>query len=180
MPRYPVKRTVSAGGVVVEDRPDGSWLLLIARRNTAGDLLWSLPKGRVEQGESNEQAALREVQEETGLRCDLVGPAGTIDYWFVWRDEHVRYHKYVHYYLMRPRGGTLDARDDEADEVAWLPVEEALRTLAYDNERRLVERSGAGDLEATTDEDVGVVTIDSADTAHDDDCSPHSPPDAAP
>lgn len=173
MPRYPVKRTVSAGGVVVEDRPDGPWLLLIARRNNAGDLLWSLPKGRVEQGESREEAALREVQEETGLRCDLVSSAGTIDYWFVWRDEHVRYHKFVHYYLMRPRGGTLEARDDEADEVGWLPVEEALRTLAYDNERRLVERSGAGDVGATTNED------SAADTTSDDDPSPGSPPDEA-
>lgn len=153
MPNYPVKRTVSAGGLVVEDRPDGRWILLIARRNHAGALLWTLPKGRLEEGEDNEQAALREVREETGLDCELVEPLGTVDYWFVWRDERVRYHKYVHYYLMRPRGGSLDRRDDEADEVAWMPVEEALDALAYDNERALVARSDLGDDGTTAPED---------------------------
>ena len=138
MARYPTKRAVSAGGLVVEDRPDGRWVLLISRRSAAGDLQWTLPKGGLEEGEDSASAALREVREETGLDCAIVGELGSIDYWFVWRPDEVRYHKFVHYYLMRARGGDLSARDDEAEDVEWVPIAEARARLTHANERRLV------------------------------------------
>jgi ADP-ribose pyrophosphatase YjhB (NUDIX family) len=136
--RYPTRRAVSAGGLVYDDRDDGRWVVLIARRNTAGRLQWTLPKGGLEDDETIEAAAVREVREETGLVSEVVEKLGVVDYWFVWKPDEVRYHKYVHYFLMVHRGGDMAARDDEADEVAWLPIAEAVRRLSHPNERRLV------------------------------------------
>lgn len=142
MPRYPTHRATSAGGVVCDDRADGRrWVLLIARRNAAGKPQWTLPKGGIEEGESDEQAALREVREETGYGATITEHLGTIDYWFVWRPDQVRYHKFVHYYQMWWDGRPPGPRDDEAEHVEWVPLEIALVRLAHRNERKLVEKA---------------------------------------
>ncbi len=133
-------RATSAGGVVIDDRETQRWVLLIARRNAAGRPQWTLPKGRVEEGETLEQAALREVREETGYEVHIQALLGTIDYWFVWRPDRVRYHKFVHYYLMRTNGSPPGPRDDEAECVEWVPLEISLVRLAHRNERNLVRR----------------------------------------
>lgn len=146
MAPFPTKRATSAGGVVIEDRPDGHrWILLIARRNAAGKPQWTLPKGRIEAGESVEEAALREVREETGYATVIRNEIGIIDYWFVWRPDKVRYHKFVHYYLMETDGAPPGDRDDEAECVEWVPLDVALVRLAHRNERNLVRKvSGQG------------------------------------
>ncbi|MGH8932242.1 MAG: NUDIX hydrolase [Egibacteraceae bacterium] len=136
--RYPTKRATSAGGLVYADRPDGRWVVLIAHRDTAGRLQWTLPKGGLEDGEDFERAAVREVAEETGLEAEITGKLGVVDYWFVWKPDQVRYHKFVHYFLMVHRGGDLRYRDDEAEEVTWLPIEQAVTRLSHANERRLI------------------------------------------
>lgn len=141
MARYPTQEAVSAGGLVFEDRPDGRWVVLISRRSAAGALQWTLPKGGLEAGETHESAAVREVAEETGFLSEIVEPLGVIDYWFVWRPDRVRYHKYVHYYLMRYAGLSPVPRDDEAEEVAWLPLDQALARMTHANERDLVARA---------------------------------------
>lgn len=138
MARYPTRQAVSAGGLVFEDRSDGRWVVLISRRNAAGQLQWTLPKGGLEAGEDLQAAAVREVQEETGLRSEIVGKLGVVDYWFVWRPDEVRYHKYVHYYLMAFIDGSTDVHDDEAEDVAWMPLSDAIDRLTHTNERRLV------------------------------------------
>lgn len=138
MARYPTKRAVSAGGLVVDDRPGGRWVVLISHRSATGALQWTLPKGGLEPGEDIRAAAVREVREETGLDCDIVGELGVIDYWFVWRPDGVRYHKFVHYFLMRHRGGAPTNRDDEAEDVEWLSLDEALIRLTHLNERQLI------------------------------------------
>ena len=138
MARYPTKQAVSAGGLVFEDRPDGRWVVLISRRNAADQLQWTLPKGGLEDGEDLEAAAVREVREETGLDSAILSKLGVVDYWFVWRPDEVRYHKYVHYYLMSFEGGDTTAHDDEAEDVVWMPIAEALERLTHTNERRLV------------------------------------------
>ena len=138
MARYPTRQAVSAGGLVVDERDDGAWVLLIARRNAAGQLQWTLPKGGIEEGEDHETAAVREVAEETGLHCRIEDKLGVVDYWFVWREDRVRYHKFVHYYRMTAVGGDLADRDDEAEDVRWLPLERALERMAHPNERDLV------------------------------------------
>lgn len=124
--------------MVVADRPDGCYCVLIAHRSSAGALQWTLPKGGQERGESLEATAVREVREETGLDAEVVSELGVIDYWFVWRPEGVRYHKFVHYFVLAHRGGDMQARDDEAEEVVWLPLPEAAARLTHRNERALV------------------------------------------
>ena len=138
MARYPTQRAVSAGGLVYEDRPDGRHVVLISHRNAAGRLQWTLPKGGLEDDEHLTDAAVREVREETGLDAEITGELGVIDYWFVWKPDAVRYHKFVHYFLMRHRGGEAHARDDEAEDVVWMPLAEAVGRLSHANERRLV------------------------------------------
>ncbi len=142
MSTYPTAHATSAGGVVCDDRPDGRrWVLLIARRNAAGRAQWTLPKGGLEGDETNEQAALREVREETGHSAILGHLLGTIDYWFVWRPDRIRYHKFVHYYFMWWDGLPPGDRDDEAEHVEWVPAEIALVRLAHRNERSLVDQA---------------------------------------
>jgi 8-oxo-dGTP pyrophosphatase MutT (NUDIX family) len=142
MPRYPTRRATSAGGVVCDDRADGRrWVVLIARRNAAGKPQWTLPKGGLEAGETEEDAALREVREETGYGAIISHLLGTIDYWFVWRPDRIRYHKYVHYYFMWWDGHRPGERDDEAEHVEWVPIDVALVRLAHRNERNLVKKA---------------------------------------
>lgn len=122
---------VSAGGLVVR----GEEVLLIS---TVGGRRWQLPKGRVEAGETPEETAVREVREETGVSGSVIAPLPTIDYWFVERGT-VRVHKRVHYFLLSYLGG--DCKDFDRREVsgaAWMPWEEALARLTFDNEREVV------------------------------------------
>jgi len=111
---------------------------LIARHDRRGRLVWSLPKGHVEQGETPEIAAVREIAEETGIAGRVVAPLGTIDFWFV--AEGRRIHKTVHHYLLLAEGGELSDNDIEVVEVAWVPLEELAQRLAYDDERKLVDQ----------------------------------------
>ena len=128
----------SAGGLVLDRRsPDASGAL-IGRLDRRGRLLWSLPKGHVEAGETAEEAAVREVAEETGISGRVLAPLGTIDFWFV--AEGRRIHKTVHHYLLLAEGGELSDADVEVTEVAWVPLSELPERLAYADERRLVDR----------------------------------------
>ncbi len=110
---------------------------LIGRVDRRGRMLWSLPKGHIELGETAEQTAIREVAEETGIHGNVLAALGSIDYWFV--TEGRRVHKTVHHYLMRFSGGQLSDDDVEVAEVAWVPIQELPSRLAYADERRLAE-----------------------------------------
>lgn len=134
----------SAGGLVVH--PVTGEAALIGRLDRRGRLLWSLPKGHIEAGETAEQAAVREVEEETGIIGEVLAPLGTIDFWFVAEDRRV--HKTVHHYLMRALGGELSDEDIEVSEVAWVPLDALEGRLAYADERRLI-RHAANLLEET-------------------------------
>jgi 8-oxo-dGTP pyrophosphatase MutT (NUDIX family) len=127
----------SAGGLVVDRTAGTPRVALIGRVDRRGRLLWSLPKGHLEDGETAEDAAIREVEEETGIRGRVVAPLGTIDYWFVAEDRRI--HKTVHHYLLEASGGELSDADVEVDEVAWVPLGELAGRLAYAGERRLAE-----------------------------------------
>jgi ADP-ribose pyrophosphatase YjhB (NUDIX family) len=130
----------SAGGLVVDLNGDVPRGALIGRTDRQGRLLWSLPKGHIEAGETAEQAAVREVQEETGIAGDIIGELGTIDFWFV--ADGRRIHKTVRHYLMRRVAGELSDADIEVDEVAWVPLPEIRSQLAYPDERGLVDTAG--------------------------------------
>lgn len=131
---------ISAGGLVVDFSSDPPRAALIGRLDRRGRLLWSLPKGHVEPGETAEAAAVREVAEETGIAGRVVAPLGTIDFWFVAEDRRV--HKTVHHYLLRFLDGELSDHDLEVTEVAWVPLDELPSRLAYADERRLAEVAG--------------------------------------
>ena len=132
-------RAVSAGGVVLaETRPDAP-VALVAHRSARGHLQWTLPKGAREEGETVTETALREVREETGLEAELLGPLDTIDYRFVWAPERTRYHKFVHYFLMRFAGGDFSQRDHEMEDAAWFEPAEAKRRMSFANERKLLD-----------------------------------------
>jgi len=136
--RMPVERAVSAGGVVVRQGAAGPEVVICGRDS---DGVWGLPKGTPDEGESLEAAALREVSEETGLKVEIVTKIGVAEYWFT-RDG-VRYHKWVHHYLMRVTGGSTAEHDLEYDRVEWYSIEEAIETLTFDNDKEIVERAKA-------------------------------------
>ncbi|MGQ0625320.1 MAG: NUDIX hydrolase [Sporichthyaceae bacterium] len=127
---------VSAGGLVVERESGVARAALIGRVDRRGRMLWSLPKGHLEAGETMEDAAVREVEEETGIRGRVVSKLGVIDFWFVAGESRV--HKTVHHYLLEARSGELSDADIEVDEVAWVPVSELGARLSYDSERKLM------------------------------------------
>jgi 8-oxo-dGTP pyrophosphatase MutT (NUDIX family) len=124
----------SAGGLVVDQERANA--AIIGRLDRRGRLLWSLPKGHIESGETATQAAVREVAEETGIEGRVLASLGVIDYWFV--AENRRIHKTVHHFLMEAVGGELSDDDVEVTEVAWVPLDELGALLAYADERRLV------------------------------------------
>ncbi|GAA3534748.1 NUDIX hydrolase [Amycolatopsis ultiminotia] len=128
----------SAGGLVLD--PEREHAALIGRLDRHGKLLWSLPKGHIEDGETVEQTAVREVREETGISARVLRPLGTIDYWFVAQQRRV--HKTVHHFVLEATGGALSDEDVEVTEVAWVPLTEMETTLAYADERKLVRRAG--------------------------------------
>ena len=129
---------VSAGGVVYR-RVDGQIEAVLCGRDSP--VRWSLAKGTPDVGESLEETALREVREETGLDVKLDSSLGSIDYWFAGRDNEVRYHKTVHFYLMSPVGGDTDRHDPEFDVVRWFPFCEALKVMTYPNEAQVLRRA---------------------------------------
>ena len=120
-------------------RDDNRTEFVICGRDSDG--VWGLPKGTPNPGESLEQTAVREVTEETGLEVRVVDKLGVIEYWF--SRERVRYHKWVHYYLMEAVGGDTSKHDIEYDKVEWFPVEVALKKLTFKNEVEMAQKATA-------------------------------------
>jgi ADP-ribose pyrophosphatase YjhB (NUDIX family) len=133
-----VVEETSAGGLVLEDPHGHARAALIGRYDGRGRLRWSLPKGHLEKGETAEQAAVREVAEETGIHGRVVAPLGTIDFSFVAAERRV--HKTVHHFLMYAVDGELSPDDPEVAQVAWIALDELPTRLSYVDERRLLER----------------------------------------
>jgi 8-oxo-dGTP pyrophosphatase MutT (NUDIX family) len=138
--RIPTTREVSAGGVVYRPTDDGDIeVVLASRRTRRGQLAWGLAKGGVETGETAEQAAVREVQEETGYTADIEADLGDTKYMYVWDDIRIR--KTVHFFLMKHTGGDPDDRDDEMEEIRWFPLERAIKRAAYRGERDMLVKA---------------------------------------
>jgi len=129
-----VVRQHSAGGVVVRDGE----VLLIA---TGGGRRWQLPKGRLEAGETAEQAAVREVREETGVSGHIVAPLPGIDYWFA-EGARKRIRKHVDYFLLDYETGDTSGFDPrEVDEARWFTWGDAIERLTHAKERRVATRA---------------------------------------
>ncbi len=132
---------VSAGGLVIDTT--GTMGLLIGRydhKDASGKrVLWSLPKGHIEEGETPEQAAIREVVEETGITSSITKSLGVIDFWFMAGGKRI--HKTVHHFIFTEVGGTLLAQESEVDEVSWFPLSEIVDRLAYPDEKKLIAKT---------------------------------------
>lgn len=156
MERYQTRRTYSAGGVVFRLVPNdpgemnsatGSWtdglfeqtpveVVLVGRSHSG---IWALPKGTPQSGETIEQVAVREVQEETGLEVRLIAYIGSISYFFI--HDKVRYQKQVRHFLFEAIGGDTALHDAEYDRVEWFSFPEAYRRLTYQNEVKILSQA---------------------------------------
>ena len=138
MPILRTARATSAGGVVHRLIDGRVQIALVHRR---APVLWALPKGTPDAGETIEETALRETREETGLEVEIESRLQSIRYFFV--RGTTRFHKTVHFFLMRPIGGSLDAHDAEFDEVRWTDLSEARAIMSHATERSVVEEAAA-------------------------------------
>jgi 8-oxo-dGTP pyrophosphatase MutT (NUDIX family) len=133
------ERQVSSGGVLVRIGPHGPEVVLASRRTRRGDLVWGLPKGLVEPGESPEKTAAREVREETGYSGVIRSPLGEVSYWFVWEGTRIR--KTVHFFLMDADEDLPGPRDQEMEEVRWFPLQEAAEAAGFDSEKEIIRKA---------------------------------------
>jgi len=128
---------------VIVRRLRGRWMLAAIRPAGRKRGLWALPKGNIGLGEKPEEAARREIEEETGVQARLVTKLGDVRYVYTWAGERI--FKVVSFYLFRYRRGRLgDIAPEqriEVDEARWLPLEEAPRLLAYRGEREMAEKA---------------------------------------
>lgn len=150
MSTFETQEQVSAGGVVYRRRGKKIEVALISVGEAAR---WQLPKGLVGRGETPLEAALREVREETGLACEVEAELERVEYWYFSKNggRRVRFHKFVHFYLMRHASGDVSGHDDEVNEARWVGIEEAEGMLAFKGERKALSETremlaaGAGD-----------------------------------
>lgn len=129
----------SAGGIVYK-REGKQVLILIAQHSSHNG--WVFPKGLIgdrKTGETKKEAALREVEEETGVKAEIVKPLNPISFWYVWEKE--RRKKTVYYFLMKYISGDITRHDHEMQKVEWLPDREILERLTYINEKRVFKEA---------------------------------------
>jgi 8-oxo-dGTP pyrophosphatase MutT (NUDIX family) len=134
-------REVSAGGLVTSSEAPEK-VAIISHLNRGGRADWCIPKGHPEHGETIEQAAIREVFEETGIEAEIVTKIGEINYSF--KVGNKRIHKTVHHFLMRQLGGDLTHELDptgEVVDVAWFALKDLEQVLAHENERRVAAQA---------------------------------------
>lgn len=131
---------ISAGGVAFRWRNSTPEIAIVSVKPK---LRWQLPKGIVDPGESPQVTAVREVREEAGVETDLIKLIETIEYWYrsVKYGKPVRYHKFVHFYLMEYKRGDVAGHDHEVEEARWVSFDEALALLDFKSEREVVEKA---------------------------------------
>ena len=126
---------IAAGGIVI-DQGTGTPRVLLVHRPGYDD--WSFPKGKLDPGETVEEAALREVKEETGLECRIIRKLATMRYAYRTRNEGPLRPKAVHYFLMEHVRGDIQVPGDEVDRAEWFGLDEAARKLSYGQDRKLL------------------------------------------
>ncbi len=134
------KDQVSAGGVAFRNIGIDLQMAIVSVRPS---LRWQLPKGIVDPGEAPEFTAVREVREEAGVDTEVVRLIETIEYWYqrVQYGKRIRYHKFVHFYLLKYQSGDVKDHDNEIEESRWVNFEQALEMLAFKSERGVVEKA---------------------------------------
>ncbi|MEO5953683.1 MAG: NUDIX hydrolase [Chloroflexia bacterium] len=140
MSRIETKNEYSAGGVVFRVLPGGKgWEIAIVKRTRYINESWSLPKGHIEKGETREQAAIREVKEESGVDASPLFSLGEIEYYF--RKEGDRIRKIVYYYMMETINGELGGPNSEVAEARWVNINEVRSLLSYDRDKDVVTKA---------------------------------------
>lgn len=139
--KLPTHLETSAGGVLYRLNAQGQVEVALIRPR--GNVRWALPKGRTEEDESPQAAALREVREETGVTARVVEPLNRIEYWFRTREgeSSILVHKYVDFFLMTAAEGDLADHDHEVEEARWFTLDHAIEVAAFESERQLLERA---------------------------------------
>jgi 8-oxo-dGTP pyrophosphatase MutT (NUDIX family) len=140
MSNVPTKAQVSAGGVVYRRTGKQTEVVLIA---VGEKRRWQLPKGIVNAGENLSETAVREVKEETGIAGTLVELIDQIEYWYYGQSgsQRVRFHKIVHFYLLKFQSGSTDNHDKEVEEARWMEIDEAQALLSFKTEKEIVARA---------------------------------------
>lgn len=136
-----IKRQVSSGGVICQQRKGHCEVALILRLTRKGKEIWCLPKGLMQESESPEETARREVREETGLEGKVKEKLGEIQYMFYSPQEQSRIQKTVHFFLMDYLQGSVEDHDAEVEEAKWFPIKKAIEVLAYETERNIVKKA---------------------------------------
>ena len=139
-PKFRTVEQISAGGAAF--RQNGSDIE-IAIVSVKPSQRWQLPKGIIDEGETPEIAAAREVREEAGIEADLLEKIETIEYWYFGDEngERVRFHKLVHFFLMKYKSGDVADHDHEVAEARWVEAEKAVKMLAFKSEKAVVEKA---------------------------------------
>lgn len=131
------KLQFSSGGIVYRKKGNETEVVLIVRGEGK---IFCLPKGKIEKPETPQETALREVNEETGLKGRIEKEIGKINYWFQSKEEKARIFKTVYFYLIKYESGETTHHDFEVEEVKWLPVDEALKIMSYPSERKMMQK----------------------------------------
>lgn len=139
--RIPTETQVSAGGIVF--RPIDGGGTEVALISVGNPPRWQLPKGLVDAGETPEIAAVREVSEEGGVESAIVEKMKTVEYWYqaTIAGKRVRYHKFVHFFLMKYVAGDVADHDDEVNEARWVELGKAGELIAFKSERAVLEEA---------------------------------------
>jgi len=133
-----LKQQISSGGVVFRGAPGAYEVVLVRLKNRE---IYTLPKGVVDAGESTEQAAMREIHEETGLSATIVQELGESSYWYYSKTDNTKYRKTVKYYLMKYEGGSTEDHDDEVAGAYWIGIAEAGGKLCFGGDKDMLERA---------------------------------------
>jgi 8-oxo-dGTP pyrophosphatase MutT (NUDIX family) len=138
--RFRTVEQFSAGGAAFRNVNGKTEFALIA---VPPSRRWQLPKGLVDKGETDEQAALREVREEAGIVCEIIDKIDTVEYWYFGNEKEgrVRFHKFVDFFLMKYVSGDVRDHDREVAEARWVAADEAVEMLAFDAEKEIIKKA---------------------------------------
>jgi 8-oxo-dGTP pyrophosphatase MutT (NUDIX family) len=138
--KFATLEQISAGGVAFRVSDSKAEVAIVSVKPSRR---WQLPKGLIDAGEREEQAAVREVREEAGIECELIEKIETVEYWYFAQNkgERVRYHKFVHFFLLKYVAGETENHDHEIAEARFVSIDEAIEMLAFKSEKDIVRKA---------------------------------------